>query len=430
MSTTTVIRLTDMTFLLMENDMVLLALSYRKNAAALASLLKTLNITNLYLMTEPNIEQDTKNPSGKIIKEWNVNNIDFSLPEADINAIKSFASIANAENTFLVNAIFDYGFFSRLPNFHLVKTWKNSYAFLSYEDKNLTYFNLENSLENIQSSKEKFYDEIHVIDIDKVKGRFPELAYKEAIEIATLAPLLYATMNSRKINLETILPMEEEIPQEVEEVAEEIKEQEVILSEAVQEKEPLTSTTVSEEPDPEMPIHFQNEKARKFWSGEYDKAKSKKKKVKPLKPKKSLLSGLLTACVLLLCICIGTSFGARSIPGYITVLANELHLTSEETKMFQEQEAFYRNKIEKLEGKQNTFFDVYSSLRAIPVQGILGEIREYSDSVIAVYYLLSNESIDPLVEKIEEKYTVSSVSATDTIQLNDSTVSVYSITLH
>lgn len=237
-------------------------------------------------------------------------------------------------------------------------------------------------------------------------------------------------MNSRKINLETILPMEEEIPQEVEEVAEEIKEQEVILSEAVQEKEPLTSTTVSEEPDPEMPIHFQNEKARKFWSGEYDKAKSKKKKVKPLKPKKSLLSGLLTACVLLLCICIGTSFGARSIPGYITVLANELHLTSEETKMFQEQEAFYRNKIEKLEGKQNTFFDVYSSLRAIPVQGILGEIREYSDSVIAVYYLLSNESIDPLVEKIEEKYTVSSVSATDTIQLNDSTVSVYSITLH
>ena len=57
-------------------------------------------------------------------------------------------------------------------------------------------------------------------------------------------------------------------------------------------------------------------------------------------------------------------------------------------------------------------------------------MREYSDSIIAVFYLLNNDSIDPLVEKIEEKYTVSSVSATDTIKLNDSTVSVYSITLH
>lgn len=422
MSTTAVIRLSDMTFLLMENDMVLLALSYRRNAAALASLLKVLNINDLYFITEPNIVQNTENLNGRLIKEWNVNDISFVLPEADVSAMKSFASIVNAENTYLVNTIFDYGFFSRLPNFHLVKTWKNSYAHLSYEDKNLTYLKIENSLETLQASKEKFYDEIHVIDIDKVKGRFPELAYKEAIEIATLAPLLYATMNSRKIDIHTAFAEEQQ--QEVSKEPSEIVEESEPLT------EPLTSIT-PEKTDPEMPVHFQDEETRKVWNGEYIKSNSKKKKQKKeVKSKKSLLGGLLTACILLFSICIGTSFGTRSFPGYLTVLANELHLTSEETKMFQEQEAFYQNKIEKLEGKQNTFFEVYSSLHAIPVQGILGEMREYSDSIIAVFYLLNNDSIDPLVEKIEEKYTVSSVSATDTIKLNDSTVSVYSITLH
>lgn len=419
MSTTAVIRLSDMTFLLMENDMVLLALSYRRNAAALASLLKVLTINDLYFMTEPNIVQNTENLNGRLIKEWNVNDIAFVLPEADIAAMKSFASIVTAENTYIVNTIFDYGFFSRMPNFHLVKTWKNSYAHLSYEDKNLTYLKIEDSLETLQASKEKFYDEIHMIDIDKVKGRFPELAYKEAIEIATLAPLLYATMNSRKIDIKTAFV--EEQPQEVS------NEEKVIPSE----EEPLTEPILPEKADPEMPEHWQDEKTRKVWNGEYNKRNSKKKKQKKeVKSKNSLLGGLLTACILLLSICIGTSFGTRSFPGYITVLANELHLTSEETKMFQEQEAFYQNKIEKLEGKQNTFFEVYSSLHTIPVQGILGEMREYSDSIIAVFYLLNNDSIDPLVEKIEEKYTVSSVSATDTIQLNDNTVSVYSITLH
>lgn len=419
MSTTAVIRLSDMTFLLMENDMVLLALSYRRNAAALASLLKVLNINNLYFMTEPNIVQNTENLNGKLIKEWNVNDISFVLPEADITAIKSFASIVNAENTYIVNTIFDYGFFSRMPNFHLVKTWKNSYAHLSYKDKNLTYLKIEDSLGALQASKEKFYDEIHMIDTDKVKGRFSELAYKDAIEIATLAPLLYATMNSRKIDIKTAFV--EEQPQEVS------NEEKVIPSE----EEPLIEPILPEKADPEMPKHWQDEKTRKVWNGEYNKRNSKKKKQKKeVKSKKSLLGGLLTACILLLSICIGTSFGTRSFPGYITVLANELHLTSEETKMFQEQEAFYQNKIEKLEGKQNTFFEVYSSLHSIPVQGILGEMREYSDSIIAVFYLLNNDSIDPLVEKIEEKYTVSSVSATDTIKLNDNTVSVYSITLH
>lgn len=437
MSTTAVIRLTDMTFLLMENDMVLLALSYRKNAAALASLLKVLNINNLYLMVEPNIEHDIENSSGRVMKEWSVNDIAFSLPELDIAAIKSFSTLVNAENTYIVNTIFDYGFFSRLPSFHLVKTYKNSYAYLSYEDKNLTYLKLEDSLEKVQSSKEKFYDEVHVIDIDKVKGKFPELAYKEAIEIATLAPLLYATMNSRKIDIETAFAVEEEVIEEppIEEVVQqEIKEEEII-PEQIEDKEdkPLKGTVV-EQDDPEMPIHFQDEKTRKFWNGEYAKRDAKKmekrRKRKEVKSKKSLLGGLLTACILLLSICIGTSFGTRSFPGYITVLANELHLTSEETKMFQEQEAFYQNKVEKLNGKQNTFFEVYSALQAIPVQGVLGEMREYSDSIIAVYYLLNNESIDPLVEKIEENYTVSSVSATDSIKLNNSTVSVYSITLH
>lgn len=405
----------------MENDMVLLALSYRKNAAALASLLKVLNISNLYMITEPNVEYDTENPKGTLLPEWNVNDIAFSLPEADITAIKSFASIVNAENAYIVNTIFDYGFFSRLPSFHLVKTYKNSYAYLSYDDKNLSYLKLEDSLEKMQSSKEKFYDEVHIIDIDKVKGRFPELAYKEAIEIATLAPLLYATMNSRKIDIATFAKKEEIVP-EVTEVLEETQQEEIVTSERLEESTP-------QQDDQEMPIHFQDKETLKVWNGEYNKLTSKEKKRKKT-VKKSLLGGLLTACILLLSVCIGTSFGTRSFPGYITVLANELHLTSEETKMFQEQEAFYQNQIEKLNGKQNTFFEVYSKLHAIPVQGILGEMREYSDSIIAVYYLLNNESIDPLVEKIEEMYTVSSVSATDTIKLNDSTVSVFSITLH
>ena len=415
-----------MTFLLMENDMVLLALSYRKNAAALASLLKSLHISNLCLITEPNVEHDTENPKGLLLPEWNVNDIAFSLPEADIAAIKSFASVVNAENAYIVNTIFDYGFFSRLPSFHFVKTYKNSYAYLSYDDKNLTYLKLEDSLEKMQSSKEKFYDEVHLIDIDKVKGRFPELAYKEAIEIATLAPLLYATMNSCKIDITTLTKKEEiiEVASDVTEILEETQQEEIVTTEPLKE-------AIPQQDDPEMPIHFQDKKTLKVWNGEYNKSNSKEKKMKKTaKVKKSLLGGLLTACILLLSVCIGTSFGTRSFPGYITVLANELHLTSEETKMFQEQEAFYQNKIEKLNGKQNTFFEVYSKLHAIPVQGILGEMREYSDSIIAVYYLLNNESIDPLVEKIEEMYTVSSVSATDIIQLNDSTVSVFSITLH
>ena len=61
--------------------MVLLALSYRKNAAALASLLKSLHISNLYLITEPNVEYDTENPKGILLPEWNVNDIAFSLPK-------------------------------------------------------------------------------------------------------------------------------------------------------------------------------------------------------------------------------------------------------------------------------------------------------------------------------------------------------------
>ncbi len=429
MKTTAVIRLSDMTFILMKDEKVLIALSYRKNAAALAFLLKALHIDELYMLVEPNIEIDKNKSIGNIISEWNINNISFSLLDSDIESITYFAEMVNAKNTFIVNSLFDYGYFSRLPSFNLVKTYKDSYAYLSYENKNLSYIQINNKLEDLLSANVKFYDEMHIIDADKVKGRFPELAYREAIEIAALAPLLYATTNSLKISVKDLIKkeniqeldenniIEEDNEAEIEENIIDI-EQELDTQEDSKNVLPNECGTPNFINIPEEPSKHKKQKLHKH--------KTKRPRVK----KKSIFSGALTACIVFLSICVGIAFGTRSFPGYIATLSNELHLISEETKLFNEQEVFYQSQIEKLNGRQNTSLNIYTDLNNIPVQGLLGEMRAYSDSNIAIYYLLNADSIDPLVEKIEEKYTVSSVSATDTIKLNDNTVSVFSITLH
>lgn len=175
---TGIVNLYDLTFVLLINEKVVLAVSYKNNANSLLSLFKQIHLGKLIYIVEPMLWTEESNDGLVLIEEFTANNIKFGIPYKDLEIINKFSIESGAEVIQMVNLANCFTISNNIPTFMVAKCWRNQYAILSFENNELKAMALCNSIKELydlieSSALDRVYNESDIIDIFKIKSQYP-----------------------------------------------------------------------------------------------------------------------------------------------------------------------------------------------------------------------------------------------------------------
>lgn len=402
------IQLHNLTFILIDNNnKVVLAVSYENNAASLLNLLQNLDISNLYFVAHPEI-----NNIGLIkIPEWTHGKIDFGISSDDLKVINTYFVQTGVPNGFIVNAIDCFDDLTRLSSYNTVRVWKDKFAYISVFNNELNTFSLFPSIDELLdefNSKGVLTNVSNVLDTTKIRALHPELSNTKNGELLLLGMMLNS-VHSKKV---VCLPFTEDIPNipqiEQQPTSSNESNEDVITSNQVQENDNKESNT-----DADDSLDRENAKNE----NESEKIKIKKE------PK------ILVISIFLLSLLLGASFGIKGVQAHITALQDEMYLISDEIDLANENISFYNNQLKVISGERSETYKVYSDIKSIAVNGMLYSFTTSGDTITLIYYLLDETSLNTITDTLSEKYTIQSVTKTDILTVQNKAVNVYTITL-
>lgn len=398
-----ILQLHNLTFILTDtNNKVVIAVSYEYNANSLLNLLRNLSINNIYFVAYPE-----QNNIGLIpIQQWTRGKVSFGISSNDIKAINKFFIESGASKGFIVNAVDCFDNLTRLSSYNTVRMWNDKFAYISVFNGELVSFALFpdlNKLLDTYSSKGVLSNESTVLDTTKMRALNPEIANVKNSELILLGTLLNAVNAKSYVSLPLSedIPDIPQIPQEpdsVENLIQETQDPEIIKSEYTNEN------NISVEKEQNMV--------------------SSKAAVKPAKKPK-----ILVASIFILSLLLGASFGVRGVQAHITALQDEVTLISNEMSLAESNMDFYTNQLKVLSGERSETYKVYTDINSVNINGMLYSFSTSGDNITLIYYLLDDASLDTITTTLGEKYTVQSVTKTDTLTVQNKVVNVYTITL-
>ena len=398
-----ILQLHNLTFILTDtNNKVVIAVSYEYNANSLLNLLRNLSINNIYFVAYPE-----QNNIGLIpIQQWTRGKVSFGISSNDIKAINKFFIESGVSKGFIVNAVDCFDNLTRLSSYNTVRMWNDKFAYISVFNGELVSFALFpdlNKLLDTYSSKGVLSNESTVLDTTKMRALNPEIANVKNSELILLGTLLNAVNAKSYVSLPLSedIPDIPQIPQEpdsVENLIQETQDPEIIKSEYTNEN------NISVEKEQNMV--------------------SSKAAVKPAKKPK-----ILVASIFILSLLLGASFGVRGVQAHITALQDEVTLISNEMSLAESNMDFYTNQLKVLSGERSETYKVYTDINSVNINGMLYSFSTSGDNITLIYYLLDDASLDTITTTLGEKYTVQSVTKTDTLTVQNKVVNVYTITL-
>lgn len=408
-----ILQLSDLTFLLLDIEgKVILAMSYKTNASSLLQLLKSLSVKKLYFIVHPLIS------NGHLLQmdNWTTGKISFGMLPSDLKAINQFFTESGASEGILVNALDCYENLTRLSSYNTVRPWNEKMAFVSVYNGNLNSFALFDTLNDLMDkygNAGNLLNESSVLDVTKIKALHPELSDAKRNELVLLGPMLNAINVTKVITL----PFADDID------SVSVPAPDDTMSADGEDVDVDTFTlhaNVSETPtDEDSDIEIVTEQ-------EPDEAEEQ---ISPKRTSRRKKANLLTLGSIILSILLGASFGTRAASGNIEALDSEATLVSEEMEEYKRSAEFYKQQIAVLSGDTEPLHTTYMGIVNIKVNGLLYSLTEQDGKLSLVYYLLDDASLDTLTSALGEKYNVVSVTQTDTLNVQNMKVSVYTITL-
>lgn len=406
-----VVRLADLTVLLLNsNNEVVMAVSYRTNAQTLLNLLKRLEIENLYLIVNPL----PINENLITIHQWKNTDIQFGLDRGDIKTINRFFGMLTVKNGYLVNMIDCFDHILKVDTFNTVQVWAEKYALISVYNNKLTGFELYDDMHELLSKHtESSYlkDDYAVLDLTKISALHKEIAKASKQELALLGPMMNAIVACNKISL----PIEDEellntlgVDNESEEVID-IRDTEMKQQQLLPEEPTITEDTKL----------AKQEKPNTVSSEETVRKKSH------IKFRNFALIGIA-----ILSLVIGVTAGTKQQTSYIDALNAEKQVLLTEQNRFSQSSNFFKRQLSILSGEQKSISEIYKDISQIKANGILYDFKYNGSKIVLTYYMLDKNSPDAVSEAINEKYSVESVTHTDTLTVQNKAINVYTITIN
>lgn len=398
-----ILQLHNLTFILTDmNNKVVIAVSYEYNANSLLNLLRNLPINNIYFVAYPE-----QNNIGLIpIQQWTRGKVSFGISSNDIKAINKFFIESGASKGFIVNAVDCFDNLTRLSSYNTVRMWNDKFAYISVFNGELVSFALFpdlNKLLDTYSSKGVLSNESTVLDTTKMRALNPEIANVKNSELILLGTLLNAVNAKSYVSL----PLSEDIPD---------------IPQIPQEPD-IVENLIQETQDPEI-IKSEYTNENNISVEKEQNMVSNKAAVKPAKKPK-----ILVASIFILSLLLGASFGVRGVQAHITALQDEVTLISNEMSLAESNMDFYTNQLKVLSGERSETYKVYTDINSVNINGMLYSFSTSGDNITLIYYLLDDASLDTITTTLGEKYTVQSVTKTDTLTVQNKVVNVYTITL-
>lgn len=406
-----VVRLADLTVLLLNsNNEVVMAVSYRTNAQTLLNLLKRLEIENLYLIVNPL----PINENLITIHQWKNTDIQFGLDRGDIKTINRFFGMLTVKNGYLVNMIDCFDHILKVDTFNTVQVWAEKYALISVYNNKLTGFELYDDMHELLSKHtESSYlkDDYAVFDLTKISALHKEIAKASKQELALLGPMMNAIVACNKISL----PIEDEellntlgVNNESEEVIDirdtEMKQQQLL---------------------PEEPAITEDTKLAKQEKPNTVSSEDTVRKKSHIKFRNFALIGIA-----ILSLVIGITAGTKQQASYIDALNAEKQVLLTEQNRFSQSSNFFKRQLSILSGEQKPISEIYKDISQIEANGILYDFKYNGSKIVLTYYMLDKNSPDAVSEAINEKYSVESVTHTDTLTVQNKAINVYTITIN
>lgn len=173
-----VLNLYDLTFILLLNQKVSLAISYKNNGNSLFSLLNYIHLDKLICVVEPILWSSEESEILVLIDEFTVNTIKFGIPLNDMIIINDFCTKLSDTKVQMINILDCLKSLNSIPTFAMARRWGNQYSLLSFKDNELSAIALCDSTKELydlmsSSGLDSVYNESDIIDIFKIKARYP-----------------------------------------------------------------------------------------------------------------------------------------------------------------------------------------------------------------------------------------------------------------